>query len=211
MIVFKYTKCDNAQYISHLDTLHHLNKILRRANVPMEYSKGYNPHMQVYMSAPMPLGVKSKCEYCLIESDMSADLFMQKFNQYSIKGMKCEFAINCKSRINVAGLINRCQYEIYGINKFNVDEILKSDEFIVVDKRGVQKNVRDKIYNLFFEGNVLYATLGFGNETLRIDHFTNSLIEKYGGECVDYKKRIAYNGEIEFDNFLNKENKTQNS
>ena len=64
MIVFKYTKKDGAEYLSHLDMLRHLNKILKRAGVPINYSKGFNPHMSIYMSSPIAVGLCSNAEYC---------------------------------------------------------------------------------------------------------------------------------------------------
>ena len=53
MIVFRYTKKEGAEYIPHLDMLKHLQKILRRGKIPMGYSKGFNPHMHIFMSSPI--------------------------------------------------------------------------------------------------------------------------------------------------------------
>ncbi len=66
MIVFQYTKIDGAEYVSHLDTLRHINKIMRRADIKTGYSKGFNPHMHIFMSAPIAVGIKSLAEYCYV-------------------------------------------------------------------------------------------------------------------------------------------------
>ena len=84
MLVFKYTKTNGAEYISHLDTLRHLSKIMRRADIDITKSKGFNPHMHIYMNAPMGVGIKSLCEYCFADTEEPARIFMQKFNDFSI-------------------------------------------------------------------------------------------------------------------------------
>lgn len=59
MLVIRYSKRDGAEFISHLDTLRHLQKIFIRGKIPVKYSQGYNPHMLLYMSAPLGVGIKS--------------------------------------------------------------------------------------------------------------------------------------------------------
>ena len=75
MIVIKYSKLNGAEFIPHLDMLKHFAKILRRMGVKVGYSQGFNPHMLVFMSSPIALGLKTKSEYCLIESDENAENF----------------------------------------------------------------------------------------------------------------------------------------
>ncbi|MBQ7642830.1 MAG: DUF2344 domain-containing protein, partial [Clostridia bacterium] len=65
MILFRYTKTDGAEYISHLDLLRHLGRTFTRAGIKVGYSQGYHPHKLIYMSAPIGVGMKSLSEYCL--------------------------------------------------------------------------------------------------------------------------------------------------
>ena len=44
MIAFRYTKTDGAEYISHLDLLRHIDRILRRAGIEVGYSQGFHKH-----------------------------------------------------------------------------------------------------------------------------------------------------------------------
>lgn len=202
MIVFRYSKTDGAEYIPHLDMLRHLNKIMRRAKIPMGYSKGYNPHMHVYMSSPIAVGLKSQSEYCCIESDADASEFLTAFNANSFRGLTCKYAVNVPKKVSVAGLIDRARYVIKGLNKFNVDDILSLDELMVENKKGEVKNVRNKIFDMAFIGDELYATLGFGNDTLRVDFFANELKKRFGGEKLDIIKLECFIGETPFDKYL---------
>ena len=203
MIVFRYTKNEGAEYLSHLDMLRHLNKILRRASVPIGFSKGFNPHMSIYMSAPIAVGVCSQAEYCLVESDMDADKFLKDFNQFTFKGLKCDFAISVNKKINVAGVINRAKYAIKGVNKFDLNEVLNATEFEFNNKKGQRKEVRSKIFNLEWDGDLLIATVGFGNEGLRPDLFGAELVRRYGGsEFIEVNKLAVYVDEQAFEDYL---------
>ena len=75
MILVKYSKLHGAEFISHLDTLRHLGKIIRRMGINVKYSQGFNPHLLIFMSSPIPLGMKSESEYCLIDTDNKLSIF----------------------------------------------------------------------------------------------------------------------------------------
>ena len=40
-----------------------LQKIIKRSELPIEYSKGFNPHMAVSIAQPLSVGVHSNGEY----------------------------------------------------------------------------------------------------------------------------------------------------
>lgn len=203
MIVFRYTKNEGAEYLSHLDMLRHLNRILKRASVPIGFSKGFNPHMCIFMSAPIAVGVRSQAEYCLVESNMDADKFLKDFNDYTFKGLNCTFALSVNKKINVAGVINRAKYAIKGVNKFNLEEILNATEFEFTNKKGQRKEVRSKIFNLEWDGDLLIATVGFGNEGLRPDLFGAELARRYGGdEFIEVNKLAVFVNEEPFEDYL---------
>lgn len=202
MVIFRYAKTDGAEYISHLDMLRHLNKILRRGKISVGYSNGFNHHMNVYMSSPIAVGIKSDAEYCLIESDEKAEDFIDKFNAVSFCGVKCLSAYNVDKKINVAGVIDRACYEISGINNFDVKEISDLKTFEITDKRGNVKDVRQKIFDMKFAGDKLIAVIGFGNEALRPDLLAVKLIELYGGKTGDIIKKEVFVGEKTFENYI---------
>lgn len=202
MIVFQYTKIDGAEYVSHLDTLRHINKIMRRADIKTTYSKGFNPHMHVFMSAPIAVGVKSLAEYCFVECEEPAESFYEKFNKFTFRGLNCLYAAEVDKKVNVAGLIDRASYSIEGINPFNPKEVTDSEEFFIIDKKGNPKEVRRKIFDLDYADGKVVCTLGFGNDTLRPDLLASRLKELYGGGGVTIVKTMAYTGETKFNDYL---------
>ena len=182
MILIRYSKLNGAEFIPHLDTLRHFIKTIRRMDVPINYSKGFNPHMLIYMSSPIGLGLKSESEYCLFDTAYNGEDFKELFNKNSLKGIRCEDVYFVDDKVGVASDVTSAVYEISGINPFDVSEILSRSEFFVFDKRKEEDiNVRDRIKDLYFNGDRLYAELAFGNVTLRPDYFIESLLKLYGG------------------------------
>lgn len=57
-----YTRRESLRYISHLDMKLVLERTLRRAGVPLAYSKGFNPKPRLHMAAALPLGFLSREE-----------------------------------------------------------------------------------------------------------------------------------------------------
>lgn len=57
-----YTKCRNAKYISHLDLNRVFFRAVRRAEIPLWFTEGYNPKPYFKYAQSLPLGVESRCE-----------------------------------------------------------------------------------------------------------------------------------------------------
>jgi radical SAM-linked protein len=57
-----YAKVSLMRYTSHLDTLRAWERTFRRAQIPMAYTKGFNPRPRINLSSALPLGFTSECE-----------------------------------------------------------------------------------------------------------------------------------------------------
>lgn len=58
----QFCKKGNLQFISHLDLQRTFHRILVRANIPMWYTKGFNPHAKLVFGVPLSVGTESMCE-----------------------------------------------------------------------------------------------------------------------------------------------------
>ena len=65
----KFKKTGNLQYISLLDLQRTFNRIFKRAELPMWYTKGFNPHMKLVFATPLSIGSESVCEYLDVQVD----------------------------------------------------------------------------------------------------------------------------------------------
>jgi radical SAM family uncharacterized protein/radical SAM-linked protein len=57
-----YKREGPARFSSHLDVIGVLKKALRRSQVPLEFTKGFRPHLRISTSPPLGTGICSSCE-----------------------------------------------------------------------------------------------------------------------------------------------------
>ena len=57
-----YKKTGNARFVSHLDTMRFMTRLLRRANLPVWYTEGFNQHLYITFALPLSLGMTSEYE-----------------------------------------------------------------------------------------------------------------------------------------------------
>jgi len=57
-----FAKGEEIKYISHLDLVRLWERILRRAQVPLAYSQGFNPRPKITVAAALPVGFTSRGE-----------------------------------------------------------------------------------------------------------------------------------------------------
>ena len=88
--LIKFTKEENIKFISHLDVLKTIQKNIRRAELPIEYSKGFNPHMSTSIAQPLSVGVYSCGEYMdmVLEREMDENEIIDRLNKTAPSGIK---------------------------------------------------------------------------------------------------------------------------
>lgn len=57
-----YAKGENLRYISHLDLARTWERVLRRAGIPITYTKGYHPHPKMVFASALPVGCTGEAE-----------------------------------------------------------------------------------------------------------------------------------------------------
>jgi len=60
---FRFKKVGNLQYVSHLDLVRTMNKIIVRSGLPLYYTEGFNPKPKMTFAAPLSIGTESYAEY----------------------------------------------------------------------------------------------------------------------------------------------------
>ena len=79
----KFCKIGNLQFVSHLDLQRTFHRVLVRANIPMWYTKGFNPHAKLVFGLPLSVGTESMCEMAdlKIERKISLEDIKQQLNE----------------------------------------------------------------------------------------------------------------------------------
>ena len=180
MIVLKFEKTSTSALAAHVDTLRAVTYIFRRANVPVKYSQGYNPHMELGFSAPLALGVNSLCEYVSAKVDFS-DGLVQRLNAVCPQGIAFSKVWQCN--VNLAAVVNRATYlvEAQGIGNV-VAEVTADNYQITYTEKGkeVAKDVSNRIFAAEkVDTNTATVTLAVGNDNLRPDRLVAYLQHKH--------------------------------
>lgn len=211
MIILKFEKTSTAALAAHVDTLRAVTYIFRRANVDVQYSNGYNPHMELGFSAPLALGVESVCEYVSAKADNSFDL-LERLNAVCPQGIRFTKAFCCN--VNIAAIVNRATYRVEAQGIGNVaEEILAENYSITYLERGatVTKDVSSRIFAARkVDDNTALVTLACGNDNLRPDRLVAHLQNAHN-LSGDYKitKIESYVDDAKTDEYLEKVQKEQ--
>ncbi len=89
-IRIKYTKGEEVKYISHRDLMRVFQRAIRRANLPILYSQGFNPHMKISWGQALKVGKSSEGEYAELqmEENVKPREVKDKLNQVLPKGIE---------------------------------------------------------------------------------------------------------------------------
>ena len=77
-----FSKKGRIKYVSHLDIMRCMTRAVRRADIPLWYTEGFNPHPYLNFLQPMPLGVEGVNEPLdiRIEGEISDKEIMDNLN-----------------------------------------------------------------------------------------------------------------------------------
>ncbi len=76
---FSYAKYGDAKYVSHLDLIRLFSRSFKRAQIPLTYSEGFNPHPKLAIGLPLSVGVTSECE--LMDAETDRELSAKDFDE----------------------------------------------------------------------------------------------------------------------------------
>ncbi len=86
----KFKKVGFLQYISHLDLVRTMQKIVTRAKLPLWYTEGFNPKPKMTFAAPLSIGIESVAEYMDIKliDDIPPEEAMRRLNENMTEEMQ---------------------------------------------------------------------------------------------------------------------------
>lgn len=163
-LLIKFTKTNGAKFISHLDTMRTLHRAFRRAELPISYSKGFNPHASISVAAPLSLGLGSIAEYADVDLDQIIDpqIVMNSLNQVLPMDIKIisVVPINIKMPASMAA-VAYARYSMHfdkqaeiSIVETLIEDILKCEEILKMKRSKTGEklvNIRPFIEALSYE------------------------------------------------------------
>lgn len=103
------------RFIGHLDLLKVFQRAIKRAEIPIAYSKGFNPHQLIGFAAPLPLGMPGEGEYADVElrKEIKPQDIVLKLNEVMPDGLEIIAARKLeKNEKNCAASLEAAVYEI---------------------------------------------------------------------------------------------------
>ena len=170
-----YKKKSQLKFVSHLDMNRFMTRTIRRTDIPVWYTEGFNCHAYITFALPLSLGFES--DYEIMDFKVTDD-------NYSLENIKSELIrvmpefieiIDVSDPVLKTGKIAYAEFSIV-FEEFS-DDIKKdinaffSKENIVCikkNKKGVDKTVdlKPKIKNYIIDDDKIILTLNAGNDNL---------------------------------------------
>lgn len=102
--MFKYrlefSKTGETKFVSHLDLVRLFSRVFKRADLPLAYSEGFNPHPKMSIGIPLSVGVTSECE--LLDVELYQEVDSEEMKRRLNEKMPMGIAV-CKARPVAAG------------------------------------------------------------------------------------------------------------
>lgn len=204
-IRIKFSKKGYMKFIGHLDTMRYFQKAIRRSDIDIAYSEGFNPHQQMSFAAPLGVGMTSDGEYMdiVVNSATSSEAMKQALNDNMVEGMEVKSVVKLPDDSkNAMSIVAAADYEIKyrsGYepqvdveNKFN--EFLSRDSIIILKKTKKSEkevDIRPSIYAAEYRDNAFVLKLAAASgEYLRPDLVMSAFHDFCGineGKCTELK------------------------
>ncbi|MEW8956131.1 TIGR03936 family radical SAM-associated protein [Clostridium sp.] len=207
--LIKFTKDDSIKFISHLDLLRTLQKIVRRAALPAEYSKGFNPHMSLSIAQPLSVGHYSKGDYMdlILTEDMDIEEVKDRLNKFSNIGIKflsataIEIVLNEKrvpkamALIDAADYIIKVKFENPKEKIYHIEKLLEKDnwEIIKKSKKGEKTvDLKPQIINIDLRYDSEYVIIDLKAYCGSREHLSPELFVNYIKDNVEGSDKEAF-------------------
>lgn len=180
------------KYTSNLDVAKIWERVLRRADLPLLYTQGFNTRPRIQLAMPLPLGISSECEILDIalreRIDFAEDELMAQLLAVSPQGLTIQSIVEVDRRASTLhSLVDSAEYRIRFLDDIDTKEIRQKingiliRESIIVERYRKRKrsvmDVRPLILALYLDENDdLIAHLSVGDRgNMRPDYLMELL------------------------------------
>lgn len=94
-IGFVFTKKKEMKYISHLDLMRLFMRALRRADLPVKITEGFNPHPKLSIKRALKLGLESENEEAIVvlKDIIKTEEFKEKLERQFPEGIEIKSVV----------------------------------------------------------------------------------------------------------------------
>ena len=194
------------KFISHLDVMRYFQKVIKRADIDIAYSSGFNPHQIMSFASPLGVGLESEAEYVDIEvnSTMSTNEALVAMNNVSVPNMPIlSYRLLDDNATKAMTLVAAAKYHIAyreGYEPdFDLDEIISSfmsgTSFVITKetKKGHRDmDIRPLVYEFNKANDGYIMTLSAGSvDNVKPELVFSSLYDSLNKEFKDFSLMIT--------------------
>lgn len=144
----QFTKFGDMKYVSHLDLIRLFTRIFHRAELPVSYSEGFNPHPKMAVLLPLSVGTESACEYIDVDFDGSVSMLdvAKKLKKALPIGMDVPQVTMLNETSKKAKHIRYASYKITvdtPLNDAQIDAFLAQDTIEILKKTKRSEGLAD--------------------------------------------------------------------
>jgi len=186
-----FGKHGTLKYTSNLDVAKIWERVLRRAQLPILYTQGFNARARIQLASALPLGITSECEIVdvSLREAISIDGLVERIAAVSPMGLEIYSITEVPARSPaLQTLVRSAEYRIRfeedvdrELLRQRVQALLSSDEIATTrdrkGKKSVEVDIRPLIYGLTVnDAGDLIAHLAVGSQgNLRPDQIVEQL------------------------------------
>ncbi|MEG0297104.1 MAG: TIGR03936 family radical SAM-associated protein [Clostridium sp.] len=200
--VIKFTKGEGIRFISHLDLMRTIQRVIRRSGIDIDYSKGFNPHMALALAQPLSVGVYSDGDYLdiVLRHEMDPTELVEALNNSAPPTIRFSWAKGFEQILNIKrlpqsmALIDASRFIIKfeldsekGVTE-KVEALLAQEEWNTIkkSKKGEKEaNIKPLVHEYKYwvkDGYLIVnALIASGSR----EHLSPDLVARYTKEFVD--------------------------
>lgn len=101
--LIKFSKESEIKFVAHLDLMRTIQRMMKRSGLPVMYSKGFNPHINLSLAQPLAVGVYSSGDYmdASFEEEVNEQTIKEALNRYAPPGIKIYEVVKIKEEENI--------------------------------------------------------------------------------------------------------------
>ncbi|MBO5929712.1 MAG: DUF2344 domain-containing protein [Clostridia bacterium] len=189
----QFTKYGDMKYVSHLDMIRLFTRMFHRAELPITYSNGYNPHPKMSVLLPLSVGFESSCEYLDAEFDNTISMLdcLKKLRAAAPLGMDIPQIAGLNEASKKAKEIRYASYNITtdsAISAQQIEDFLNLTSIVVMKKTKRSEgeaDIRPDIMHLALtDENTFSAIISAGSEAnLKPDLLIEAMKTYLDGFC----------------------------
>ncbi len=173
-----YSRLGEAGLLGHLELAKIIRRAMRRTNIKVKHTMGFNPGMKISFDNPLPVGMESEEEFfnLSVEIGTDPDIIKEKLNLFLPDILSITRCVPCaylKKKNSDTPVVYKISFKGYNIDKKCIDDFMSLSEYPVeqtsfkgktrtIDLRKATKEIK-----FFDQYNLEMSLTDYENRTIR--------------------------------------------